>query len=723
MFGQEALPWGCGSWGKDLDSKPHGEGKPRGEGKRSSDKRAAPRLYIPANLGLRFGSKPHGDRQRLGSRNLFRATPRIDERRRCGSSSTNASPTSPRSPAAAPPSRPSRGIDAIARAHAQEYRDTALVQSLLPERIDALLPTEFQLAFEHGLYEHVAEAAHSAARCSPEGATAVAKQSMLDMIEMVIETLEGMEARANARANMATAGGGVVKLDEQSRKDLVRGFSDVLAEVVSDTLPQIARIANPVSAVEVQSTAWLKKRNLRESWQAVLDCKTQITELYQDNDYLSEQRQSELLGEAVQLLEVPKPPPFRAADSADVIRFLTSSIQRCAADDLRQRAVGRLAGLLICRGTDGPGPTWVRAAAQVVAGVAARAEEEQAAVRLQAFYRGWASRKTWRRQRQACAHESLGQRLSTPLELKGPVALVESLLRQAAALVCRPRSRWGLVQLQRSCSALGDIRIEALHGRPDAALAFWLNVRNLGAMLAVLLAPPGSSGARAPRGTCARPSQGLPTTMSGRGNVSPLRRNSKSRISSPPAVAWPPAVEAWLSTLRSGTLCIGGTLLSPNDIDHLMLRLGPAASLPSARRVSMGAAVRQRRCGEAECRDLGDGGLEDTEPWAAFGLWLPVRFGLPPLRIYRPEAVKAQLRLNAAALVAECSEAALLAGEGNAVLAPPLLRAPGLPDWRPLLLTAALGDADAAGVEEVDVDWTFDPRRLALVGAEVSWVD
>ncbi|CAE8646934.1 unnamed protein product [Polarella glacialis] len=180
-----------------------------------------------------------------------------------------------------------------------------------------------------------------------------------------------------------------------------------------------------------------------------------------------------------------------------------------------------------------------------------------------------------------------------------------------------------------------------------------------------------------------------------------------------PIRRFPSSPECWAGALCSAPLFAGGAPLFPMDIDHFVLGVGPLAPLPPPGRPSFS----QPRGGLQ-----GDGKeLQALSSWAAFGLWLPVRFGLPPLRIFQPHMILTQLRLSAEALVASCLGGASLengqAGKPVLRLAP-LLRAVGIALWRPLL--AARGDFASISVQACEVDWTFDVARVAIHGPDES---
>jgi len=566
------------------------------------------------------------------------SNPRVSRLRRCflslkSDKKRSSGRHAPRLPCLPVRPPPMRDIVAIATAYAREKHDASLICLSLPERIDALLPVELALQFDHDLWDIIGSAANRAV--SGVDAQSVARGTLLAAVNAVVRSLEGLETRLHARGAFAS-NGDVVQLDGTSRKQILDGFLDELTEIALDAMPHIARIST--EAAGVRDHAKRQLRWVRERWEAVFFCKTQLTHIYNDNEFVFKHRKVEFLNEAVQLL-TRRVDVLPASSALEVARFFTETVMECPVD-VKQRVVSGLCSLLYTRGC---GHTWIRVATQVISVVADHAAEREAVVRLQAFWRGCAVRSR-RKPRNATAHELL--RMRTLIMEIDPTLLAQCLLRQALALTSQlpqPPHSLGLVQLQRCCAGLGEINLEEMCG--DTLLAFWLNVRNLTAVLALLL------------------------------------------VSAPRA-----SPEAWCDVLRAGMLFVGQRLYCTHDIDNFIFQAGP---LPRQRTSSWRVPPE----------------LKHSELFVACGLWLPVRFGLPALRVYRPEMVRAQLRLNAEGLISECVEAA----GSKSISLPPVIRDLGAKAWLPLVR----GRFHA--IEEANqVNWSFDPRRFVLGGVKES---
>jgi len=572
---------------------------------------------------------------------------------------------------------PPRCIASIVAAHAKEERDASLVRAQLPQRIDALLPTQLALQFEQELAHIMGCAAHRAALQEHVQAWSTANAALMQLIRAVVKTVEGLEVRLHARSQVSTSDG-VVTMDEEHRARLCRGFCDEIAEVVLEALPEVAKIANPGTAASVKVHARQDLQHLQERFSAVMLCKTQLTDLFCDNTEISHCQQASLLQEAVSLLQNSSGlPVLRFADHPQVARFFHRAISRCEDQLLKEDAIAALSQVLLAQGST-TNLGWVRVASLALTALADEAEETAAAVRVQQHWRKWtAMTKTPSRSKCRLSNVHVlriqGTQKSNSAPASpicsprvGPIALVQGLLRQAMLLGRRlaqvSQIAVGLEKLQRACVALAEVDLPSLRCSGDATLAFWLNVHNLGTLLGVLLAA--------------------------------TRTTTNMRL--------PSSKEGWETLIESEQLLIGGLFLSASDIAHVVLQAGAVAPMREPRRKSTVALLQG----------------EEADPLVGAGLWMPVRFGLPPLRLFRPEIVHMQLRLNAEALVSECVEASELFGYGpNSIILPPLLQSLGFSTWLPLLDRRG---SEALSTHPRQVDWSFDPRRLASVGADMA---
>ncbi|CAE8581312.1 unnamed protein product, partial [Polarella glacialis] len=236
-----------------------------------------------------------------------------------------------------------RGLAELAAASAQERGDAELVRRRLPARIDALLPQELTLCFEHDLWENLAVSAAAVASCEAR-AEAIAIKALRQSGDCAAAALEGLESRLRARGGIASPDAGIAALSAERRAELLLNFSGELAELVASAVPRIAQLALPHKSEGVAREAEKQLRWIRESWEAVLTCKTQITDLYMDNDELSEQRQAELLAEAADLLEeCSEPPKICESEVPQVRDFLVEALRSQHLDEsLRRRLMQRL---------------------------------------------------------------------------------------------------------------------------------------------------------------------------------------------------------------------------------------------------------------------------------------------------------------------------------------------------------------------------------------------
>lgn len=219
-----------------------------------------------------------------------------------------------------------------------------------------------------------------------------------------------------------------------------------------------------------------------------------------------------------------------------------------------------------------------------------------------------------------------------------------------------------VTQFQRNCMAL-DSAIVPVSGA--GAVAFWLNVRNLVVVLALLQ-------------QAARPGGALPSSS-----------------------------EDWATCLGCTSLFVMGRPLSAQDIDHHVLGLGSHSPLAMPSRQSL-----QSMWGE-QCSVAGH--VQGLMPWPVFGLWLPVSFGLPDLRAFEPEILLAQLRSSAERLVDRCRRVAEAPQEAgypcsNMLRLPPILRL-SCAVWQPLLKCRG---SHALSTELCEIDWKFAPTSTQI---------
>lgn len=242
---------------------------------------------------------------------------------------------------------PCRTIAALAAAYAREKHDAEFVRRQLPFRIDELLLAEIRCCFDHSLCELIGKAASHAAQGNTAQAALVVRNTLLAAARCAAQALEGLEARLNARSGIALLGDGVEPLDASGRARLLHSFAETLAQGVAAAVPRIMRMATPGGAAALRDEASRQLPCMRESWESVLLCKTQITDLYLDNEELAEERQSKLLGEAVELMETECSPTIDASEIADVTEFLSDAVAACDQDSpLKHRAMCQLAAML-----------------------------------------------------------------------------------------------------------------------------------------------------------------------------------------------------------------------------------------------------------------------------------------------------------------------------------------------------------------------------------------
>lgn len=244
---------------------------------------------------------------------------------------------------------PRRSIAALAAAYAREKQDAEFVRRQLPSRIDELLLREIRCSFEHSLCEIVVRAATEAAQGTDAQASAVASKTLFGAAGCAAQALEGLEARLNARKSVAS-GENVVPLDDTARARLLKGFADQLSAGVAAAVPRILGMGTVRGAVALRDAASRQLPCMRESWESVLQCKTQITDVLLDNDDVALERKLRLLAEAfVHLGAEDRPlPALDEEDVEAVVEFLTEAVQLYPAGDAARRQITARLGSLLC---------------------------------------------------------------------------------------------------------------------------------------------------------------------------------------------------------------------------------------------------------------------------------------------------------------------------------------------------------------------------------------
>lgn len=200
-----------------------------------------------------------------------------------------------------------------------------------------------------------------------------------------------------------------------------------------------------------------------------------------------------------------------------------------------------------------------------------------------------------------------------------------------------------VTQFHRRCTALDALKLEAITS-PSEAVAFWLNIRNLSVIVALL------------------------------------------QLYIQPRLQLPNSYEEWIACLGT-SLFVRGRALGPADIDHDVLGVGQLSLLPQPSRLSLVTLV------EMPTKSL--------MPWPIFGLWLPIAFGSPKLHIFKAETVVAQLRSSAEDFLDSCRSE-----ETNGypeLELPPTLRSTAA-TWQPLLKSRG---SFSVAFQTRAVDWTF----------------
>eukprot|EP00438_Fugacium_kawagutii_P029489 Skav223537 [mRNA] locus=scaffold4327:6580:8414:- [translate_table: standard] len=184
------------------------------------------------------------------------------------------------------------------------------------------------------------------------------------------QALQGFEARLSARELCVGSDGNTVVLGMERRYELSGHFSSDLAELLALAMPSCAKIAQCPEVVLQEA----EKHITCVAWEAVLTCKTQITDLYMDNDELSKRRLEDLALDAAKILDSEEIPVIEGVEDAKCVReFLLGASQCIEAwqvilKRLRQDSLGV--------------STW----AEVAASVLEELRKEEQRIRLQQEY-------------------------------------------------------------------------------------------------------------------------------------------------------------------------------------------------------------------------------------------------------------------------------------------------------------------------------------------------
>jgi len=214
--------------------------------------------------------------------------------------------------------------------------------------------------------------------------------------------------------------------------------------------------------------------------------------------------------------------------------------------------------------------------------------------------------------------------------------------------------------LERLSGALAELQRCELSGSDhETKLCFWLNCFNAGVLVA-------------------------------------LRTADTQLLGAPPST-----LGAWIAFLRASQLDVQGNLFSLLDIEHLVLRAHSSPPQLPSRGGSPTAMKRLLRSLPTRSEDDRRTHLFLTQPApeVTFGIHYPIACGAPPLRVYQPELVGAQLLVNCAHYVAQSMQ-----------VDPRWRRAtlPGLYRW----YWADFGSSDAGVLEHVRGVLRAAPSRL-----------
>ena len=181
----------------------------------------------------------------------------------------------------------------------------------------------------------------------------------------------------------------------------------------------------------------------------------------------------------------------------------------------------------------------------------------------------------------------------------------------------------------------------------SAQVAFWLNIRNLSVIIALL------------------------------------------QLYIQPLLKLPNSYEEWIACLCGTSLFVRGRALGPADIDHDVLGIGQLSLLPPPSRLSLVTLVETQP-------------TKSLMPWPIFGLWLPIAFGSPKVHIFKAETVVEQLRSSAEDFLESCRFDESTNGYPGLEL-PPTLRSTAA-TWQPLLKSRG---SFSLAFQTRAVDWTF----------------
>lgn len=254
-----------------------------------------------------------------------------------------------------------------------------------------------------------------------------------------------------------------------------------------------------------------------EAWEAVLTCKTQITDLYMDNDELSNRRFEDLVLDAARILEEQEV-VLEDCDWQCVRDFLLGASTCPEVKESWDAILKRLqADFCKSRGKDHDS-SWTKLAESVLEELEGVSRKEgTAAAQIQRLWRRHKNRRQPLRPRCANAHEmclspfrsgkeKLGfrtrrssmftrrsARWSQPglechrtslVSSRSPEALSIYLLSEGARVLSSGPTIEAVTQFHRYCTALDLVSTVELSS--TAFLAFWMNIRNLAVVVALL---------------------------------------------------------------------------------------------------------------------------------------------------------------------------------------------------------------------------------------------
>lgn len=623
-----------------------------------------------------------------------------------------------------------QSISEIARAAQQEKEDSEMVRRCLPARIDALLPQEMALCFEHELWQMLLSTAGEASRTTVEASAERWRSAYIALrggLRCLWEALQGFEARLSARELCVGSDGATVVLGKERRNELQGHFSSDLAELFALAMPSCAKIAQVPESIVQEAEKHLTC--VMEAWDAVLTCKTQITDLYMDNDELSKRRLEDLTQDAAKILESEQEILLEEKDAACVRDFLLGASKCLEFPEAWQAILRRL------RQDSRLKSTWAKVAGSVLEELKdVGRKEESAARRIQRTWRQHVKSRQELLKSDSCtdAHEkpvgkvpsvpvgkvpsltvgkvpsltvgkvpslTVGKVPSLPvgktLSQKSDKTLVRSSCKSRSSMFTTRSARWSqahlldhrvawcpnsaaatapealsihllteglsiismetptieaVTQFHRRCTALDALKLEAITS-PVEAVAFWLNIRNLSVIIALL-----------------------------------------QLYIQPVPLKLPNSYEEWMALFFGTSLFVRGRALGPADIDHDILGVGQLSLLPPPSPPSRLSLV------SVETQPT-----KSLMPWPVFGLWLPIAFGSPKLYIFKAETVVEQLRSSAEDFLESCRFDESTNGYPERLELPPTLRSTAA-TWQPLLKSRG---SFSVAFQTRAVDWTF----------------